>query len=105
MLANVNLEKDLAVIAKNGRIVIVGSRGSVDFNPRETMARNAAIFGMLVKNMTPEPYRAHMFRLKATLESGLKILISEKLPIEQASLAHQRVLGDKQPGKIVLLPQ
>jgi NADPH:quinone reductase and related Zn-dependent oxidoreductases len=104
MLANVNLAKDLSLIAKNGRIVIVGSRGSVDFNPRDTMAKNAAIFGMLVKNMSYEQYRMNMFRLKAGLETGLKVLVGGELPLEHASVAHQRVLGDKQPGKIVLRP-
>lgn len=102
MLANVNLPKDLALIAKNGRIVIVGSRGSLDFDPRETMAKNAVIFGMLVKNMTYEQYMMNMFRLKAGLENGLKVLVGGELPLDQASVAHKRVLGDKQPGKIVM---
>lgn len=37
MLANVNLGKDLAILAKGGRVVIIGSRGPVEINPRDTM--------------------------------------------------------------------
>ena len=42
MLANVNLERDLAITAQNGRIVVIGSRGALQFNPRGTMARSSA---------------------------------------------------------------
>src|ERR1044072_6787478 len=35
MLANVNLYRDLGVLAKGGRVVVVGSRGTVEINPRQ----------------------------------------------------------------------
>ena len=38
MLANINLNHDLALIAPRGRIVIVGSRGNVEIAPRLIMA-------------------------------------------------------------------
>ena len=41
MLANKNLANDLTVLAKEGRVVIVGSRGPVEINPREAMLREA----------------------------------------------------------------
>jgi NADPH2:quinone reductase len=34
MLANVNLAKDLDVIKRGGSVVIVGSRGEINFAPR-----------------------------------------------------------------------
>ena len=34
MLANVNLEKDLEMVGSRGRIIVVGSRGSVTITPR-----------------------------------------------------------------------
>src|SRR5947207_6552243 len=43
MLANVNLSKDLGVLAMNGRIVVIGNRGAVEINPRHAMNKNAAI--------------------------------------------------------------
>src|SRR5678815_1797626 len=41
MLANVNLGNDLTILAKGGRVVIIGSRGRVEINPRDTMQRDA----------------------------------------------------------------
>ncbi|HYB74326.1 MAG TPA: NADPH:quinone reductase, partial [Candidatus Sulfotelmatobacter sp.] len=40
-LANVNLGKDLPLLAKKGRVVVVGSRGTVEINPRDAMMRDA----------------------------------------------------------------
>jgi NADPH2:quinone reductase len=37
LLANVNLGKDLTILAKGGRVAIIGSRGRVELDPRDTM--------------------------------------------------------------------
>src|SRR5262249_50228227 len=50
MLANVNLAKDLGVIARNGRIVVIGNRGAIEINPRAAMQRDAVILGMMLPN-------------------------------------------------------
>src|SRR5262249_59823701 len=54
MLANVNLDRDLDLIAPRGRVVVVGSRGRIEIDPRKTMGKDAAIFGMTLFNSTPE---------------------------------------------------
>ncbi len=41
MHAQVNLGKDLEVVAKNGRVVVVGSRGKVQIDPRDLMVKEA----------------------------------------------------------------
>ena len=48
MLANVNLAKDLTMLAPGGRVVVIGNRGSIEINPREAMAREAAILGLIL---------------------------------------------------------
>src|SRR5262249_5756851 len=53
MLANVNLAKDLTMLARGGRIVVIGNRGTIEINPRDTMAREASIIGMTLMNATP----------------------------------------------------
>ena len=45
MQADINLEQDLHTLAIYGRVVIVGSRGSLDFTPRLTMLKEAIIQG------------------------------------------------------------
>jgi hypothetical protein len=43
MLANVNLSNDTKLLASNGRVIVISSRGEVTINPRELMARRASI--------------------------------------------------------------
>ena len=52
--ANVNLGKDLAVLAPGGRVVVIGNRGKVEIDPREAMARDADIRGMVLSNAPAE---------------------------------------------------
>src|SRR5437660_12882185 len=42
MLANVNLGRDLEILAKRGRVVVIGSRGKVEIDPRATMSRDSS---------------------------------------------------------------
>jgi len=43
MLANVNLASDMKLLATNGRIIVIGSRGKIAVNPRDLMARRGSI--------------------------------------------------------------
>jgi NADPH2:quinone reductase len=43
MLANVNLGADLKLLAKGGRVIVIGSRGDVTITPRDLMARAASV--------------------------------------------------------------
>lgn len=105
MLANVNLGKDLGVLAKHGRVVVIGSRGSVEINPRDAMGRDASILGMTLMN-TPEEDRASIHAaLVAGLENGtLKPVVGKELPLSEAARAHELVLQPGAFGKIVLIP-
>lgn len=49
MLANVNLGNDLRVLAQNGRVVVIGSRGEVQINPRNLISRDASILERFAK--------------------------------------------------------
>eukprot|EP01088_Endostelium_zonatum_P004338 TRINITY_DN1556_c0_g2_i1.p1 TRINITY_DN1556_c0_g2~~TRINITY_DN1556_c0_g2_i1.p1 ORF type:complete len:286 (-),score=85.10 TRINITY_DN1556_c0_g2_i1:157-1014(-) len=48
MLGNVNLEKDLKMVARNGRIVVVGNRGRIEINPRDIMSKECIITGVML---------------------------------------------------------
>ena len=50
MLANVNLAKDLQILAKRGRIAVIGNRGSIEINPRDLMKSHGAILGVMAGN-------------------------------------------------------
>ena len=46
MLANKNLANDLGLLAKKGRVVVIGNRGTIEINPRDAMSREADIRGV-----------------------------------------------------------
>jgi len=105
MLANVNLGKDLALLAKHGRVVVIGSRGKVEINPRDAMGRDATILGMTLFNVLEGEIQSIHRALFAGLENGtLRPVVGRELPIEKAAAAHTDVIESSAYGKIVLIP-
>ncbi len=105
MLANINLQKDFTVLKMFGRICVVGNRGSLDFNPRLIMGKDATVTGMALYNAP----RAAFVEIHAAIYDGLSAgylepVISRKLPLSEASLAHHEVIEGRSAGKIVLVP-
>jgi NADPH2:quinone reductase len=105
MLANVNLPRDLTILAPSGRVVVVGSRGSVEIDPRNMMTRDAVILGMSLWNASPEDLTSIHSALVAGLENKtLRPVIGQEIPLAQAPRAHAAVLEPGAYGKIVLIP-
>lgn len=105
MLSNVNLGKDLKVAAEGGRVVIIGSRGAVEINPRDAMSGDLTILGMMLFNATARELASIHAALGAGLENGtLRPVIGEKLPLAEAGRAHREVMEPGAYGKIVLIP-
>ena len=105
MLANVNLARDLKVLAMGGRVVVIGNRGTVEIDARDAMARDASVVGMSLFNM-PDADRAVVHAaLVAGLENGtLRPAIGRELPLSAAPESHVAVMSPGARGKIVLLP-
>jgi NADPH2:quinone reductase len=105
MLANVNLGKDMGVLAKGGRVVVIGSRGRVEIDPREAMMRETSIFGMTLYNATEQERASMHAAFAAGLENGtLRPVVSRELPLAEAAAAHHAVMEASTLGKIVLVP-
>lgn len=104
MLANVNLDKDLKVIGKNGRIVIIGNRGTIEINPRDTMGKNASIIGMAAFNAQEEFYQIHSAIYVGLADGRFKPVIRMELPLQEAAKAHKLIMEPGGNGKIVLIP-
>jgi NADPH2:quinone reductase len=105
MLANKNLGKDLTVLAMRGRAVIIGSRGSVEVNPRDTMVRDAVILGMTLFNIPDNEMAGIHQAIVAGLGNGtLRPIVGQELKLAEAARAHQAVLEPGAYGKIVLVP-
>jgi NADPH2:quinone reductase len=105
MLSNVNLGKDLTLLAKFGRVVVIGSRGNVEINPRDAMGRDACIMGMTLFNANEGEIQSIHRAIYAGLENGtLRPIVGKKFPLARASEAHVAVLEGGAYGKILLLP-
>ena len=103
MLANVNLERDFEALAMDGRIVVVGSRGSLTFTPRQAMTKDATIHGMLLFNSTQtDRDEIHAAIYDGLTEGFLKPIVGKAFPLSDAPRSHHEVIGSKAAGKIVL---
>jgi NADPH2:quinone reductase len=105
LLANVNLGKDLPILAKGGRVAIIGSRGRVDIDPRDMMQRDVDLRGMVLPNTPP----AEMASIHAALVAGLenrtlRPVIGKEFPLADAANGHRAVMEAGALGKIVLVP-
>jgi len=104
LLANVNLGKDLTILAKGGRVAIVGSRGRVEIDPRDTMQRDVDLRGMVLPNTPPAEMASIHAALVAGLENGtLRPVIGKEFPLAAAAQAHRAVSESAALGKIVLV--
>jgi NADPH:quinone reductase len=105
MLANVNLGRDLPILAKFGRVVVVGSRGPAEITPRDAMSRDATILAMTMWNVSPEELASIHAAISAGLENKtLRPVISREIPLALAPEAHKAVMEPGAQGKIVLIP-
>ena len=104
MLANVNLGSDLPALAPHGRVVVIGSRGTVEIDPRETMGREAEILGVSPGRATDEELEAMQSALASLFEDGsLSPVVGRTFPLAEAPEAHRAVMRPGAYGKIVLL--
>lgn len=104
MAGHINLDRDLGLLAKHGRVVVVGNRGKTEIDARQAMGRDAAILGMTLFNVSD----ADMAEIHAGLIAGLANgtlgpVIGREVPLAEAPAAHKAVMEPGALGKIVLL--
>jgi NADPH2:quinone reductase len=105
MLANVNLDRDLEVLAFGGRVVVIGNRGRVEIDPRKAMGKDGSIIGMTLFNTTRAEFHEIHAGLGAGLENGTLVpVIGKEMPLAEAARAHVEVMQPGAFGKIVLVP-
>lgn len=105
MLANANLKNDLQILSRGGCVVVIGSRGPIEIDPREIMSRDAEVKGMVLFNTPEEDKKEIHAALAAGLQNGtVRPVIGKELPLAQAAQAHRAVMQPGAYGKIVLIP-
>lgn len=104
-LANVNLGDDLKALAQRARVVVVGSRGSVEVDARDLMNAEGAVLGMRTPNARPDEVEAARAAVDAGLRSGvLRPVVGRELPLAEAPRAHELIMERPALGKLVLVP-
>ncbi|MGI6204242.1 MAG: NADPH:quinone reductase [Anaerovoracaceae bacterium] len=102
-LANKNLQTDLDVIAEYGRIVVVGNRGTIEINPRSAMAKEADIRAMALWNARGNEYVESLKALeKMMMDGSIHAQVGKVLNLEEAALAHDLIISQHIPGKMIL---
>jgi NADPH:quinone reductase len=105
MLARENLGNDLKILANGGRVVVIGTRGTVTIDPRDTIAKETCILGMYVWNASEKETAGIHAALGAGLANcTLRPIIGKTLPLSEAPRAHREIIESKAYGKIVLIP-
>ena len=104
MLANVNLDHDLTVVAPGGRVVVIGNRGRVEIDARKIMTKDVSVFGLALWGIPADEIRRAHDTIIAGLDSGaLNPVVGSELPLRDAAKAHQQVMAPGAKGKIVLI--
>ena len=105
MLANVNLDKDLKLLAQHGRVIVIGSRGDVQVTPRDLMLREASVIGMILWNTPNADLASIPVALHAGLTNGtLRPVVGRVMPLSSAADAHRQIMEPGAVGKLVLAP-
>jgi NADPH:quinone reductase len=105
MLANMNLDADLGLLAPGGRVIVIGSRGRIEIDARQTMGKELSILGMALWNVpADEILRIHEDLVSALANGTLRPIVGREFPLEEAPAAHAAVLQPGAMGKVVLIP-
>ena len=99
-----NLGEDVRALQTGGRIVVIGSRGAIELEPRLAMRLDASILGMSLPNTPPDELRRAHAAIGAGLENGsLRPLVGREFALADAARAHEAVMDPGAVGKIVLV--
>ncbi|ESO92758.1 hypothetical protein LOTGIDRAFT_232898 [Lottia gigantea] len=104
MLSNVNLGKDLEIINQQGRIIVIGCRGTVEINPRLTMKKECIVTGMALMGAKESEWKQMRHAMEAGINYGwVKPHIGQTFSLEEANKAHDVVINNSgAQGKIIL---
>jgi NADPH2:quinone reductase len=103
MRADLNLQHDLELLAKGGRIVVIGCRGEVTINPRVLMRQEGAVIGIFLFHLSAEEkQRIHTFLWQGWTQGLYRPVIGAIFPLSQANHAHEQILTAQAKGKVIL---
>ncbi|GFN96991.1 quinone oxidoreductase [Plakobranchus ocellatus] len=104
MLSNVNLQKDLEMVAARGKIMVIGCRGPIEINPRLMMGKESSVMGVMLMCASDAEFQEMHSLLSAGQQVGwLDPKVSKVYPLGDAGTAHHDVINNQGTlGKLVL---
>ncbi|XP_036611290.1 quinone oxidoreductase [Trichosurus vulpecula] len=105
MLSNINLQHDLHLLSYGGRVIIVGSRGPIEINPRDTMKKETSIIGVSLYSCPKDDFLQSLAALLAGMETGwLQPVVGPHYLLENAAQAHEDIIKSQgASGKMILV--
>jgi NADPH2:quinone reductase len=104
MLANVNLGNDLPLLAGGGRVVVIGTHGPAEIDPRALWGSEGYITAASLFKATGPELVQIWSGLMAGLENGtLNPVIAVEIPLAEAPRAHEQIMAGEAHGKVVLV--
>jgi len=103
MLANKNLPNDLLLLANQGKIVVIGNRGTTQIDPRIIMQKEATIVGVMARAITTKEFQLMAERINGLLEFSISPVIGKEYSLENVAEAHRDVIEHQgAKGKLVI---
>lgn len=104
-MVSANIKQDINILAKNGRIAVIGDRTPIEVDANALTDRDGSILGVGIGNLPPATSEEmHAFIYKGLQNKILKPIISQKVPLSEAGRAHEALSTPGAYGKIVLIP-
>jgi NADPH2:quinone reductase len=105
LLANVNLGDDFTALARAGRVMIVGNRGTVEVNPRDLMNVEGAALGVMASLADAEEMaEAHAAIAVGLRDGSLRPVVGREMSLADAARAHHHIMERPALGRLVLVP-
>jgi NADPH:quinone reductase len=105
LLANVNLGEDFKALATNGRVLVVGNRGSVEVNPRDLMNVEGAVLGVMTSLAIADEIEETDAAVGTGLREGwLRPVVGREMALADAARAHRHIVERPALGRLVLVP-
>ncbi|VDN26775.1 unnamed protein product [Cylicostephanus goldi] len=104
MAAHQNLRTDLDLLARNGKVAVIGSRGEIMIDPRALMTKESSVFGVTLANSTDaDLMTSSAFISEFLASSKYRPVINRTYPLSEIEKAHRDVMaGAGARGKLIL---
>jgi NADPH2:quinone reductase len=104
-MVSANIKRDISILAKNGRIAVIGDRTPIEVDAHALTSCDGSILGTNIGNLPPSTVAGlHAFIFQGLRNKTLKPVISQKIPLIEAGRAHEVLFQPETSGKIVLIP-